>query len=110
MIPGTTPTFTMRAQKKDGTLNDLSDASEVYMTMKQPGVDLTISGDNLDVDESVVSVFLTQEQSLQFKDNSKAKVMLNWTYPPDAKGRARRGAAGPGYLTITEQLLRRVLP
>ena len=110
MIPGTTPTFTMRAQKRDGTFIDLSEADDVYMTMEQPNVELTISGDNLEVDEAVVSVFLTQEQSLRFKDNTKAKVMLNWTYPPDEHGRVMRGAAGPGYLTITEQLLRRVLP
>ena len=36
--------------------------------------------------------------------------MLNWTYPPDETGFVKRGAAGPGFLNITRQLLGRALP
>lgn len=113
MIRGTTPTFTFWPEKRDGTpiAQEVIDRADyLVVTISQPCVKIDLDGDRVVVGDQSISCFLTQEQSLQLTENKKAKVMLNWTYPPDATGYVKRGAAGPGFLMVTEQLLGRVLP
>ena len=113
MIRGTTPTFTFWPQNRDGTpiAQEVIDRADyLVVSIAQPGVKIDLDGDRVAVGSQTISCFLTQEQSLKLSENKKAEVMLNWTYPPDETGFVKRGAAGPGYLTVTKQLLGRVLP
>ena len=113
MIRGTTPTFTFWPSSRNGTplAQEVIDRADyLVVTITQPCVQINLDGDRVVVGDQTISCFLTQEQSLQLSENKKAEVMLNWTYPPDETGYVKRGAAGPGVLTITKQLLGRVLP
>lgn len=114
MIRGTTPTFTFWPEKRDGTpiAQEVIDRADyLCVTIAQPPcVKINLDGDRVVVGEQSISCFLTQEQSLQLAENKKAEVMLNWTYPPDETGIVKRGAAGPGFLVVTKQLLGRALP
>lgn len=85
-------------------------ADYIVVTIKQPCVHIDLDGDRVAVGNQTIGCYLTQEQSLQLSASTKAEVMVNWTYPPDETGFVKRGAAGPGFLTVTKQLLGRVLP
>ena len=76
MVRGTTPTF--RATFTDETL-DLTNTNNVYVTFKQGENLITKSGEALEVAEKQVDVFLSQEETLRFKEGY-AEMQVNWTY------------------------------
>lgn len=106
MIRGTTPTFTFTI--KSQTL-DLTEAENVYVTIRQGGKEITKTGEDLEVAQKVVSVFLSQEESLSLVE-SPADVQVNWTYLDPLDGvTVRRAATVVKTINITKQLLKRVI-
>ena len=106
MIRGTTPTFTLTLS--DNTI-DLGDAENVYVTLRQGKTDITKSGTDLTIDDNVVSVFLTQEESLDLSESTTAEVQVNWTYLDTDGTTVRRAATKVKEIPITKQLLKRVI-
>lgn len=107
MIPGTTPTLTLTI--KDPNL-DLRLADNVYVTIKQTGYKLTLTGNNVSVPSAtVVKCFLSQEESLKLSSNVTAQIQINWIYTDDLSGKRLRGATKPKTINIEEQLLKQVI-
>ena len=106
MIRGTTPTFQLTVNG----VEDLTPADHVYVTIQQGPVTLTLTGDELEISQNVISCFLTQDKSMQLIEQQKAKLQVNWTYAPDSSGIVKRAATRVKEIVIGEQLLRRVLP
>ena len=105
VIRGTTPTLTL-------TLSDyvdLSLARNVYVTIKQGNKTFELTGTQLDIDQNVISCYLTQEMSLQLAENTKTEVQVNWTYFDDETHTIKRAATVVREITIGKQLVRRVL-
>lgn len=75
MVQATTPTFVLTLPQEV----DLSQAENVYFTVSQGMNVLTKTGDSLTIDENVVSVFLSQTETLAFSVGS-IELQLNWTY------------------------------
>lgn len=77
MIRGTTPTFKLSV--KDTTV-DLTEAQNIYATFKQKcGVSITKTGNDVEVAEHEVDVYLSQEETLKFREGD-LDIQLNWTY------------------------------
>ena len=104
MIRGTTPTDTINI-KNPGDL-DLRNAIEVFVTIRQGQVELTKTGEDIEVAKASVSYCLTQNESLRFKEG-KAEAQINWTYM-DGQGR-KRGATKWLPVNVDRQLLERVI-
>ena len=70
MTRGTTPTIRI-------TVKDIEslDGNDVYVTIKQGCVNLTIEGDDLTIDENTIEFTLTQEQTLMFRQGP-AKIQV----------------------------------
>lgn len=62
MTRGTTPNYIITVKDLD-TLQDNS----VYVTFKQSDVCLTLKDDDITIEDNKISVYLTQEQTLQFR-------------------------------------------
>lgn len=105
MIRGTTPTFSLNV-KGDSNL-DLTQASSVYVTIRQRGVEIELSGSELTVEAQVVHCFLPQEESLKLAKGD-AEIQVNWTYS-GSSGIVRRNATIVRTLPISKQLLERVI-
>lgn len=73
MVKGTTPTFILTLQ--DADLTD----STVYVTFKQDELLLTKSGSDLTIEQNVVNVFLSQEETLKFQ-RGNLYIQVNWTF------------------------------
>ena len=79
MVRGTTPTFILTLDDVDLT------GTNVYVTFKQDkgdcpkGLLLTKTGDDLTIEENVVSVYLSQEETLRFA-RGKLYIQVNWTF------------------------------
>lgn len=82
MYKGTTPTFIFTAPEE----LDLTQASEIYVTFSRMNeVEIfTKKGDELTVTSDSVEVYLTQEETLSFPDNT-IKIQINWTYTEGGK-------------------------
>lgn len=107
MIRGTTPTFTFTI--KDDTV-DLTEATNVYVTLRQGSKEITKTGDDLEIDARTVNVFLKQEESLGLIETVNAEVQINWTYiDPTDGATVRRAATKVKTIQITKQLLKRVI-
>ena len=78
MVQATTPTFVLTLPN---TL-DLSTASKVTFTISQDNGNVVInkSDSELDINANVVSVYLSQEETLQFSHFIDAQIQLNWVY------------------------------
>lgn len=76
MIRGTTPTFTLTISDNNV---DLTQALNVYATFKQMGVELTKTGEDLDISAREVDVYLSQAETLKFSSGT-LQIQLNWTY------------------------------
>ena len=100
-IPGTTPELTFSLPSS----YDISEA-DVYMEIKSQSTAVIKSGADITVTSGyLVSVKLTQEESLQFPNNTNVEIQLNWVY-----NNGDRGAAGPTICKTGKQLMRTVLP
>lgn len=106
MIPGTTPTLTLTLS--DSTI-DLAQAKNVYFSMKQGALEITKSGEDLFVEGNVCQVWLSQKDTLRLRANAPADIQLNWTYSDLVNGTYKRTASRTKAITITPQLLRRVV-
>ena len=73
MVRGTTPTFILTLEDADLT------NTNVYVTFKQEELLLTKSGSDLSIEENVVSVYLTQEETLKFQ-RGNLYIQVNFTF------------------------------
>ena len=89
---------------------DLNQASDVYVTLKQGGTLITITGAALDIDGYKVTAYMTQENSLKLKDKAAVQVQINWLYTDQEENTISRCATELATIPVGEQLLRRVLP
>ena len=99
MVQATTPTFIL-------TLPDTVDLSEVenlYFTIEQNKTLLTKETEDLTVDGQTVQVFLSQQETLQFRTGT-ASIQLNWTY-----GNGARGCSNIVQIHVDENLLKKVV-
>lgn len=108
MIRGTTPTLTLRI-KNGGPDLDLTQASGVYVTIRQNGKIITKTGDDITIAAKTVSCWLTQEESLSLREQSQAEVQLNWTYYDAVHDTNRRAATIPKVMNILRQTYPEVL-
>lgn len=100
IIRGTTPTLRLTVPETV----DLTEASMVYATIKQGKTAITKSGNDLEVEAHRVSVYLSQEESLDFCE-ADAEVQLNWLYED-----GRRNATIIKKIPFGKQLVGKVLP
>lgn len=107
MIPGCTHAVDLALD--DRTI-DLNQASDVYVTLKQGGTVITITGAALDIDGYRVTAYMTQENSLKLKDKAAVQVQINWLYTDQESNTVSRCASDLATIPVGEQLLRRVLP
>lgn len=75
MVQATTPTFVLSLPETV----DLSEAENVYFTIRQNQTLITKSGENITVDGQTVYVPLSQAETVRFLDGV-AKIQLNWVY------------------------------
>ena len=75
MVQATTPTFVLTLPSEI----DLTEAHNVYFTIRQNDVVITKSGSSITVDGSTVYAPLSQAETVQLT-GSIAKIQLNWTY------------------------------
>lgn len=99
MIRYTTPTITLNVSV------DLSQATNIIVTIKQGNVFLR--KENQTYSQGKILVDLTESESAAFRENSTAKVQVNWLYLDN--GVEKRGATSPGFITIGENMLQEVL-
>ena len=100
MIPrGTTPTFTLTF---DADI-DLTAAANVYVTFRSPTALITKTGEDLQVQEKQIDVYLSQAETLQFAEG-KIEVQANWTTATGG-----RVASEIAYYDISRQLLLEVI-
>ena len=103
MVQSTTPTFVLTL--KDQTI-DLSEAGHVYFALRQPGLLIQKQDDDLVIEGNVVSVFLSQEDSVKLSVGP-ARIQLNWTIAEGS--RTVRPCSVIKTVEITENLLDEVL-
>lgn len=103
MVRGTTPTLTLHIL--DETI-DLTQAENVYITIKQEKYTLTKTTPQLELTTNTINCYLTQEESLRFSEGT-ADVQVNWTYQNN--GIIYRAATKIKSIQIGPQLLARVV-
>jgi len=96
----TTPVFTLTFTEP--TL-DLTQATGVYVTFKQATFVMTKTGDELDVAEKSIGVYMTQEETAKFQEGS-VDIQANWV-----TGDGNRAASEIVSCDFTKQLLPQVI-
>lgn len=88
MFKGTTPTYTFTLPEDI----DLSSAESVYVTFSKTNYEtiLTKQDDELDIGTNTVSVYLTQDETLEFPKGD-ILIQLNWLY--DDAGETKRACS-----------------
>ena len=110
MIPGCTNDLVFEIEDVD-----LSQASNIYVSLKQGIHNIVKTDPTVTVETennkttSVVTVGLTQDESLRLQSGEEAKAQINWLYV-DAHGDTKRAATDTENINIGEQLLPRTLP
>lgn len=97
MVQATTPTFLLTLPI------DLSDLSSMVFTITQGETKINKRDSELQINGQVVSVYLTQEETMCFKKGS-AKIQLNWLYQDGS-----RGCSDIATIDVTPNLLLEVL-
>ncbi len=106
MIIGTTPTFTLKLKRTSNV--DLTQANNVYATLKQGSILLTKTGQDINiVDAKTIQVSLTQEESLSFVIDKSIELQVNWTY--NDANTVKRAATKVATVNLEKQLLKQVL-
>lgn len=72
---GVTPTFTLTFSDQN---LDLTQASHVYVTFRN-GITITKSDSDLTISAKQIDVYLTQEETLAFRQGATA-IQVNWTH------------------------------
>lgn len=99
-MQGTTPTFVLTLPETV----DLTEARNVYVTFRQGSQNaLTKTGDDLIVYAHEVDVYMTQKDTLQFRDGI-VLVQMNWTFSG-----GQRAATNIVELNWDENLLKKVV-
>lgn len=102
MIIGTTPTLTLKIPEESEA--DLTQATNIYFTIRQGSIIYTKTGEDITVvDAHTITVDLTQEETLSFRFKVDAFIQLNWT--EDTK----RYATKIRPISIDRNLLREVI-
>lgn len=96
----TTPVFTLTFSEKE---LDLTQATGVYVTFKQAGKLVTVTGEDLTVEQKTISVGFSQEETAQFCVGD-VEIQANWV-----TGDGNRAASEVVKYQFTEQLLQRVI-
>jgi len=78
---GVTPTFILKIPNSV----DLTLAENVYATFKQGMIKVTKTGDEIEVNEHQVSVYMGQTETLRF-EKGYVDVQLNWVYADGKRG------------------------
>ena len=99
MVQATTPTFVLTLPNNV----DLSIANNVYFTMRQGCTCIQKNGEELEVSANVVSVYLTQADTLKLTKGN-ADLQLNWTYEG-----GERACSEIKRIPVTENLLKEVV-
>lgn len=99
MVQATTPTFILTLPDTV----DLSQAANVYFTLKQSSVSIEKDTSDLVIEGQTVSVYLTQAETLNLVAGT-ARLQLNWTY---ANG--SRACSNIVPVNVTENLLKEVV-
>ena len=99
MVQATTPTFILTLPDTV----DLSEVSHLYFTIEQNKTIVKKQDQDLTVDGQTVQVFLSQQETLQFKTGT-ANIQLNWTY-----GNGARGCSNIVQVHVDENLLKKVV-
>lgn len=96
---GVTPTITFTLPQEI----DLTEAENVYLVLKQGNLELTKSNEELTVQDNIVSVYLTQAETLQF-EVGRVEAEIDWTYADGS-----RGETDTAYIDWARTLMRKVL-
>lgn len=99
MVQATTPTFILTLPDTV----DLSQAANIYFSLRQNGVHIEKTGEDLTVDGQTVSVYLSQAETIQLISGT-AQIQLNWTYANGA-----RACSNIVSVQVTENLLKEVV-
>lgn len=100
MIRGTTPTFIINVH---GDF-DLLEANNVYVTFEQECYKITKTGDDLEVYEHQINVYMSQSETLKFK-TGQVDIQVNWTY-----GDGNRASSNIANIYVDRNLIGEVLP
>lgn len=96
----TTPTFVCTFEE-DGL--NLTEAHNVYVTFEQRSMSLTKSGEDLEIEPKQITVYLSQEETLQFS-TGLVEIQANWTMANE-----KRACSEVVKIELSKQLLRRVI-
>ena len=99
MVQATTPTFILTLPSDI----DLSLADSIVLTITQGNYTLTKRKADITVAANVVSVYLSQEETLHFHQGA-ARLQLNWTY-----GDHSRACSNIVDVIVEDNLLKEVL-
>lgn len=99
MTQATTPTFILTLPSSV----DLSEAANVYFTLKQNNVEIEKKTSDLVIEGQTVSVFLSQIDTLQLTAGT-AQIQLNWTYANGARACSKIKS-----VQVSENLLKEVV-
>ena len=97
---GTTPTFRLEFNDRD---LDLTQMSNVYVTFSYGKGIITKDKEDLEINENVVNVFLSQEETLNFPVGD-VEIQVNWVYDNGI-----RGASTVVPYKFSKQLLKKVV-
>ena len=97
---GTTPTYILTFEEES---LDLTTANNVYVTFRKGAKVLTKTGDDIEVSEKQIEIYLNQKETLSFS-TGEVKVQVNWTM---AGG--RRASSEVVNIVLSEQLLEKVV-
>lgn len=95
----TTPVFTLTFKEKD---LDLTQADDVFVTFRQAGKEMTVTGEDLTVGEKTIAVSFSQEESAAFCVGD-VEIQANWVIA------GKRAASEIEKYQFTDQLLKQVI-
>ena len=95
----TTPTFTLTFTEES---LDLTNAANVYVTFSSAGASFTKTGEDLEIAEKEIDIYLSQEETGKLED--QVFIQANWTTET-----GDRAASDIVAVDIDPQLLRKVV-
>lgn len=99
MIQWTTPTIKLTIAGVQGL--DLSEATEVIVTLTQGQTKVEKTGSVLDLDQNKITFTLTEEESALFEANRGVEAQVNWTFE-NADHTLRRAATRLTVIDVTK--------
>ena len=95
----TTPVFTLTFSEEH---LDLTEATDVFVTFRQAGKAMTVTGEDLTVEKKTISVSFTQEETAEFCVGD-VEIQANWVIS------GKRAASEIVKYQFTDQLLKQVI-